>query len=70
MSADLTIDAEVDPDVADRRYLLSARFNVNLPRVEREVAQALLIEARQICPYSRTTGGNVDVAIELMPTSS
>jgi Ohr subfamily peroxiredoxin len=67
---DLTIDAEVDLNLADGRYFLSARFNVNLPGVEREVAQALLFEATQICPYSRATLGNVDVAIELMPTSS
>ena len=69
LPADLTIDAEVDLNLADGRYFLSARFNVSLPGVERELAQALLIEARQICPYSRATGGNVDLAIELMPTS-
>jgi Ohr subfamily peroxiredoxin len=66
----LTIDAEVDLSSADGRYFLSARFCVNLPGVERDVAQALLIEAGQICPYSRATRGNVDVAIELMSTSS
>ena len=50
LPADLTIDAEVDLNVAGGRYFLSARFRVNLPGVEREVSQALLIEARQICP--------------------
>jgi osmotically inducible protein OsmC len=69
LPADLTIDAEVDLNLADGRYFLSARFNVSLPGVEPELARALLIEARQICPYSRATGGNVDLAIELMPTS-
>lgn len=69
LPADLTIDAEVDLNVADGRYFLSARFNVDLPGVEREVARELLIEARHICPYVRATGGNVDVVIELVPTS-
>jgi lipoyl-dependent peroxiredoxin len=70
LPADLTIDAEVDLNLADGRYFVSARFNVNLPGVECVVAQALLIEARQICPYSRATGGNLDVVIELTSTSS
>jgi len=67
LPADLAVDAEVDLNLADGRYFLSARLNVSLPGVEREVAQALVLDAQQICPYSKATRGNVDVAIELMP---
>jgi osmotically inducible protein OsmC len=70
LPADLIIDAEVDLNLADGRYFLCARFTVNLPGVAREIAQVLLIEAKRICPYSRATGGNVEVTIELMPTSN
>lgn len=46
LPADLTIDAEVDLNLADVRYFLSVRFNESLPGVERKLAQAPLIEAR------------------------
>jgi osmotically inducible protein OsmC len=66
LPGDVTIDAEVDLNLADGGYVLSARLNVNLPGVEREVAQALVEEAHQICPYSKATRGNIDVAINLV----
>jgi Ohr subfamily peroxiredoxin len=66
LPADVVIDAEVDLNVADGGYFLSARLNVSLPGVERGVAETLVEEAQQICPYSKATRGNVDVAINLV----
>jgi osmotically inducible protein OsmC len=66
LPADLAIDAEVDLNLADGAYFLRARLNVSLPGVEREVARALVDEAHQICPYSKATRGNIDVAINLI----
>jgi len=66
LPADVAIDAEVDLNLADGGYFLRARLNVSLPGVERNVAQALLDEAHQICPYSKATRGNIDVAINLV----
>jgi osmotically inducible protein OsmC len=63
---DLAIDAEVDLNLAEDGYFLRARLNVSLPGVERELAQALLDEADQTCPYSKATRGNIDVAINLI----
>jgi osmotically inducible protein OsmC len=64
--ADLAIDAEVDLHLADGAYFLSARLNVRLPGIAHEVAQALVDEADQLCPYSKATRGNIDVAINLV----
>lgn len=64
--ADITIDAEVDLNLAQDGYFLRARLNVSLPGVEREIAQALVAEAKRICPYSKTTRGNIDVAINIV----
>jgi osmotically inducible protein OsmC len=66
LPADLAIDAEVDLHLADGGYYLSTRLNVSLPGIEREVAQALVDEADQLCPYSKATRGNIDVAINLV----
>ncbi len=59
----VAINAEVDLNTADNAYFLSARLEVSIPGVEREVAQSLANEAHQLCPYSRATAGNIDVAI-------
>src|SRR6202453_4367881 len=63
---DVAIDAEVDLGPADGGYGLAARLNVSLPGVERETAQSLIEAADQVCPYSRATRGNIDVAINLV----
>ncbi len=64
--ADLAIDAEVDLHLADGSYFLSARLNVSLPGITRDVAQTLVDEADQVCPYSKATRGNIEVAINLV----
>ena len=68
--ADLAIDTAVDLCCTDGGYFLRARIYVSLPGLEREVAQALLDEARTICPYSKAIRGNIDVEIKLMPSSN
>jgi lipoyl-dependent peroxiredoxin len=66
LPADPAIDAEVELNLAEGGYFLRARLNVSLPGVEPEVARALVEEAHQICPYSKATRGNIDVAINLV----
>jgi Ohr subfamily peroxiredoxin len=66
LPADVAIDAEVELNLADGGYFLSARLNVSLPGVEREIAETLVKEAEQICPYSKATRGKIDVAINLV----
>jgi lipoyl-dependent peroxiredoxin len=62
---ELSIDAEVDLHLADGEYSLSARFDISLPGLDRGVAQSLVEEAEQLCPYSKATHGNVDVVFNL-----
>jgi lipoyl-dependent peroxiredoxin len=66
LPADVVIDAEVDLHLVDSGYFLSARLNVSMPGVERDVAQALVNEAEQTCPYSSATRGNINVAIKIV----
>ncbi|HTF44573.1 MAG TPA: organic hydroperoxide resistance protein [Terriglobales bacterium] len=62
---DLAVDAEVDLGTTGCGYLLQARLNVNLPGIEREVAQALVDGAHRECPYSKATHGNINVVTTL-----
>jgi lipoyl-dependent peroxiredoxin len=66
LPADPAIDAEVDLNMANSGYFLRARLNVSLPGIEREVAQRLVNEAHQTCPYSKAARGAIDVAINLV----
>lgn len=66
MPADAAIDAEVDLKLADGAYSLGVRFNVSLPGLARDVAQALVDGAHQTCPYSKATRGNIDLVIALV----
>jgi Ohr subfamily peroxiredoxin len=66
LPADLAIDADVDLCLADEDdFFLQVRLNVSLPGVPRDVAEALIEAAHQICPYSKATRGNIDVVINL-----
>lgn len=66
LPADLTIDAEVDLGTTLGAYGLAVRLNVSLPGMDRDVAEALVQTAHQVCPYSRATRGNVDVVISVV----
>jgi lipoyl-dependent peroxiredoxin len=63
---DTTVDAEIDLGMSGEAYLLRARLNVNLPGVNREVAEALAEMAHQTCPYSKATRGNIDVVVTVV----
>jgi lipoyl-dependent peroxiredoxin len=45
---------------------LAARLNVSLPGMERQAAEDLVAAAHQVCPYSRATRGNINVAINVV----
>ena len=67
LDGDVAIDAEVDLNLSEADgFSLTARLNVRIAGVERDVAQALIEEAHQICPYSKATRGNIDVSIRLV----
>jgi Ohr subfamily peroxiredoxin len=57
------IDAEVDLGIAEGAHGIAARLNVSLPGIDQKIAQELVEGAHQICPYSRATRGNIEVAI-------
>jgi lipoyl-dependent peroxiredoxin len=66
LPAERAVDAEVDLGLSEGGFLLRARLNVSLPGLEREVAQSIVEAAHQICPYSKATRGNIEVAINLV----
>lgn len=66
LPAETAIDAEIDLQAEKGAYSLGARLNISLPGLDREVAEQLVNEAQQTCPYSKAIKGNVDVAYNLL----
>jgi len=65
----IVIDAEVDLGLAGADdYTISARLHIGLPGLERAVAERLIRDAEQLCPYSKATRGNIDVTLDLLAT--
>jgi lipoyl-dependent peroxiredoxin len=60
---DASVDAEVDLGTGGDEFFLQARLWVTVPGLDREATQALADAAHQICPYSKSTRGNIDVQI-------
>ena len=67
---DTAIDPEIDLGMANGGYLIQARLNVNLPGIDREIAQKLVDGAHLECPYSKATHGNINVVTNLVGTGS
>jgi osmotically inducible protein OsmC len=65
LPADLAVDLEIDLGQTGEDYFIAARFNVSVPGVEQAVAEGLVHEAHQICPYSKAVKGNIDVAVNV-----
>lgn len=66
LASEPEVDAEIDLNQAGGAFFLSARLNVRVPGVEREVAQQLIEAAHGICPYSKAVHGNIDVTTTLV----
>ena len=66
LPADLAVDIEVDLGKTGSAYFLQARLDVSLPGIGRDVALDLVHAAHEICPYSKATRGNIDVAVNLI----
>lgn len=64
---EVTIDAEVVLHLADATdYFLSARLIISIPGVDHTVAQNLVLQAEDLCPYSKVMRGNIDVTFNVL----
>jgi Ohr subfamily peroxiredoxin len=63
---ELSVDIEVDLGQTGQAYFLQARLNLRVPGLAHDVATALAHAADKICPYSKATRGNIDVALNVL----
>jgi Ohr subfamily peroxiredoxin len=60
------VDAQIDLNIADGAYFLRARLDVSILGVDRQTARTLVDMAHGICPYSKATRGNIEVALNVL----
>jgi len=65
MPADASINATVGIGKIPAGFGIEVQMVVNLPGMDRAVAQALIDKAHEVCPYSNATRGNIEVSITL-----
>jgi lipoyl-dependent peroxiredoxin len=59
-----TVDAQVGIGPDDTSFGLAVTITGNLPGVDQATADDLMAKAHQVCPYSKATRGNIDVALK------
>jgi Ohr subfamily peroxiredoxin len=62
----LAVDAQIDLNLGEGGFFLTARLDVSLPGVDPGVAKELIETAHGICPYSKATHGNIKVETNLV----
>ncbi len=63
---EVAVDAEINLNSDGGAFFLSARLNVSLPGLDREVAQEVIRAAHEICPSSKAVRGNIAVETSLV----
>jgi Ohr subfamily peroxiredoxin len=63
--ADASIEASVDIGSISQGFGIAVQMTINLPGLDRAVAQDLVDTAHQVCPYSNATRGNIVVELTL-----
>lgn len=66
LPADLSVDIEVDLGRTGEAYFIQARFNVRMPGIPLDTAEAIAHAAHEVCPYSKAVHGNIDVAMHVV----
>ena len=66
LPANTAVEIEVDLGMGGTEFFLQARLTLIVPGIDREVATAIAHGADAMCPYSKATKGNIDVALNVI----
>lgn len=61
LPATTSVAIEVDLGITGGAYFIGARFTVNLPGLEQNVANKVAHLADTLCPYSKAVHGNINI---------
>ncbi|MBC3766842.1 organic hydroperoxide resistance protein [Neptunicella marina] len=67
LPGDLAVTAKIGIGKNDKGpgFAISADLLVDLPGIETDIANKLVEDAHQVCPYSNATRGNIDITTNI-----
>jgi len=66
LPSDYSVDIQVDIGQTGPAWFLGAQFTIRAPGLEKEVVEAIARLAHQICPYSKSVRGNIEIAMNIV----
>ncbi|MGL5387197.1 MAG: organic hydroperoxide resistance protein [Enterobacterales bacterium] len=63
--AEASIEGTVGIGEIPNGFGIEVQLDINLPGIERSVAEDLVKKAHVVCPYSNATRGNIDVTLNI-----
>ncbi|ASW03391.1 OsmC family protein [Paraburkholderia aromaticivorans] len=63
---DYSVDIKVNIGQTGSAWFLGAQFTVRVPGLDREVVESIAHLAHQICPYSKSVRGNIEVVTDIV----
>jgi Ohr subfamily peroxiredoxin len=65
LPGDTAVEVEVDLGLGGGDYYIQGRINLVVPGLDHALATEIAHAAHAICPYSKATHGNIDVALSV-----
>ena len=63
---DYSVDIQVNIGQTGAAWFLGAQFDIRVPGVEKEVVEKIAHLAHQICPYSKSVRGNIEIGTNIV----
>ena len=63
---DYSVDIQVNIGQTGAAWFLGAQFTVRVPGLETEVVESIAHLAHQICPYSKSVRGNIEIGMDIV----
>jgi Ohr subfamily peroxiredoxin len=63
---DYSVDIQVNIGQTGAAWFLGAEFNIRVPGVEQDVVEKIAHLAHQICPYSKSVRGNIEISTNIV----
>ena len=66
LPSDYSVDIQVNIGQTGAAWFLGAEFTIRVPGLAKEVVEAIAKLAHQICPYSKSVRGNIEVTTNVV----
>jgi lipoyl-dependent peroxiredoxin len=66
LPAEVSITADVGIGAIPAGFGIQVAMAISIPGVDRAAAEALVAAAHQVCPYSNTTRGNIEITLTVV----